>query len=65
MVAFTISKDGQLSRVEVKTSSGCQTLDDAAVEIMRKASEKFPSLPASLDRESLDYTVPIRFKEKR
>ncbi|MBI5251236.1 MAG: energy transducer TonB [Desulfomonile tiedjei] len=65
MVAFTISKDGQLSRVEVKTSSGSQTLDDAAVEIMRKASEKFPLFPASLSRETLDYTVPIRFKEKR
>ena len=64
MVAFTINKEGQLSQVQVASSSGCQILDNAAVEIMRKASEKFPSFPASLNRESLGYTVPIRFKDK-
>jgi periplasmic protein TonB len=64
-VAFTINKDGKLDRVEVVETSGCPVLDHAAVEIMRKASEKFPSLPASLNRDSLNYTVPIRFKEKR
>jgi periplasmic protein TonB len=65
MVAFSIDKDRKLSRVEVVTPSGCQILDNAALEILRKAAEKFPSLPAFLDRECLDYTVPIRFKEKR
>lgn len=64
-VAFTIAKDGQLSRVEVVTPSGCQILDDAAVEILHKAAEKFPSLPSFLNREDLNYVVPIRFKEKR
>jgi len=64
-VAFTIAKDGKLARVEVVGPSGCQILDDAAVEILHRAAEKFPSLPASLNREGLNYTVPIRFKEKR
>jgi protein TonB len=63
-VAFTLDEDRKLARVAVIESSGSQVLDDAAVEIMRKASEKFPSLPAVLNRESLSYTVPIRFKEK-
>lgn len=65
MVAFTIDKDRKLAKVEVVGTSGCQILDNAAIEIMYKASDKFPSLPGSLDGKSLSYTLPIRFKEKR
>ncbi|AFM23447.1 energy transducer TonB [Desulfomonile tiedjei] len=65
MVAFTIDRDRKLARVEVVGTSGCQILDNAAVEIMYKASDKFPSLPGFLDGESISYTLPIRFKEKR
>jgi len=65
IVAFTIDKDRRLSSIEVTSSSGCKILDKAAVEIIRKASEKFPSLPASLNRDNLSYTVPIHFKEKK
>jgi periplasmic protein TonB len=64
MVAFALDKEGKLTKVEVVETSGCQALDDAALEILRKASEKFPALPVSVNRDSLNYTVPIRFKEK-
>jgi len=64
-VAFTMDKDRKLAKVEVVVTSGCQILDDAALEIMRKASEKFPLLPSAVDQESLTYTVPINFIEKR
>jgi protein TonB len=65
MVAFTIGRDRKLARVEVVVTSGCQILDDAALEIVRRASEKFPSLPAAANQESLTYTVPINFIERR
>jgi protein TonB len=51
--------------VEVVGTSGCQILDDAALEIMRKASDKFPALPEFVNEEGVSYTLPIRFKEKR
>ncbi len=65
VVAFTISRDGTLSRVRIVTPSGCIHLDKAATEIVTKAAGKFPPFPTFVDRESLDYTVPILFKEER
>lgn len=65
VVSFTINRDGSLARIAVVGSSGSATLDDAALDIIRKASEKFPKFPASVSLGSLDYTVPILFKEKR
>jgi protein TonB len=64
-VTFTMDKDRTLTMVEVVVTSGCQALDNAALEIVRRASEKFPPLPPALDRESLTYTVPINFIERR
>ncbi len=65
VVAFTISRDGTLSAVRIVTPSGCIHLDNAATEIITKAAAKFPPFPSFVDRESLNYTVPILFKEKR
>jgi len=64
-VAFTMDKDRKLTRVDVLVTSGCRVLDDAALEIVRKASERFPSLPAVATQESLTYNVPINFIERR
>ncbi|MCA1960774.1 MAG: energy transducer TonB [Desulfomonile sp.] len=64
-VAFTINRDGTLSAVRVVASSGCPELDDAAQEILRRASKIFPSFPAGSREEGLAYTVPIHFREKR
>lgn len=65
VVAFTVRKDGKVSRLEVVGPSGCVHLDAAATEIVTKASAHFPSFPALIGCDSLDYTVPIMFKEKR
>jgi periplasmic protein TonB len=64
VVAFTISRDGKLSQLQVVGPSGCIHLDSAATEIVAKASASFPPFPPLADRDSLDYTVPIVFKEK-
>lgn len=65
VVAFTINRDGKLSNVQVVGPSGCVHLDSAATEIINRASAHFPPFPLLVERESLEYTVPILFKEKR
>lgn len=65
VVSFTIRQDGTLADVAVVEPSGCEALDDAAGEIIRKASERFPAFPAAVREESLEYTVPILFREKK
>lgn len=64
-VAFTINRSGTVTSVRVVLSSGSEVLDDAAQEIVRKASKYFPAFPAWVREERLNYTVPIHFKEKR
>jgi protein TonB len=64
-VAFVINRDGTVSSVEVISSSACAALDSAAREIITKAAKTFPTFPASVREESLRYTVPIHFKQRR
>ncbi len=65
VVSFTIKRDGTLVGVAVAEPSGCEALDDAAGEIIRKAADSFPRFPAAIGEESLKYTVPILFREKK
>lgn len=65
VVSFTIQRDGRLTGVSVAQASDCAALDEAALEIIRKAAEKFPAFPAGVSEESLEYTVPILFREKK
>ena len=64
-VAFVINRDGTVSSVEVIRSSTCALLDRAAREIIAKAAKTFPPFPESVREESLRYTVPIHFKQRR
>jgi periplasmic protein TonB len=64
-VAFVINRDGTVSSVEVMSSSTCAVLDSAACEIITKAAKTFPPFPASAREESLRYTVPIHFRQRR
>jgi periplasmic protein TonB len=65
VVSFTIKRDGTLEGVAVVEPSGCGALDEAAGEIIRKAAESFPHFPAAIGEETLTYTVPILFREKK
>lgn len=65
VVSFTIQRDGSLTGVSVAQASDCVALDEAALEIIRKAAEKFPAFPTGVREESLEYTVPILFREKK
>jgi len=63
-IAFTINRDGSVSGLSITKTSGSPMLDEAALRIIQKAAKKFPSIPDALNKESVDYVVPILFKEK-
>lgn len=63
-VAFTLRRDGSLLTVSIAKDSGLPILDEAALNIIRKAAERFPSFPDALTADKVSYVVPIVFKEK-
>jgi periplasmic protein TonB len=65
VVAFAITKDGSISSLHVTKPSGYPILDEAAIKIIQKAAAKFPAIPDTIDKQSMDYVVPILFKERR
>jgi len=64
VVAFTVSRNGSISNLALKKHSGSLILDEAAIKIVQKASEKFPCIPERLTTDSFSYEVPIIFKNK-
>ena len=65
IVRFHINVKGELTRLEVIQTSGAVCLDNAAIEIIRKAVNKFPAVPPGVEETDLHYTLPILFKKKR
>jgi protein TonB len=64
-VKFTMRRNGSLVLLRIVKSSGRPILDETALEILRKASKKFPPIPPSIRRDTITYVVPIVFKKKR
>jgi protein TonB len=64
VVSFTVNKNGALLSVNISKPSGYEILDNAALTIIKKASQKFPSIPDDVMYESLSYEVPIIFKRR-
>ena len=64
-VGFIIRNDGSLESLKIIESSGSKLLDEAAMNILRKAASRFPSIPESLSGNRISYVVPIIFKKKR
>jgi len=56
-VAFTLSKNGNVSNVRIVRRSGYSVLDDSAVSAVRQAN--FPAFPADLNKNSLNVEVPF------
>ncbi|MTI45528.1 protein TonB [Roseibium hamelinense] len=61
VVAFTISTSGWVDAVRVVRSSGSSQHDQAALDAVRRAAP-FPKIPASANRSSWKFTLPIRFR---
>lgn len=62
-VRFSIGKAGDLRAVALAGGSGAPLLDDAAVAMVRRASP-FPAIPDGLQRNSMSFTVPVRYRPR-
>ena len=60
IVSFTILKNGIVEKIAV-VSSGHRLLDREARRIIM-ISSPFPEIPASMDKDSIDLTIPINFR---
>jgi protein TonB len=61
VVAFTIERDGGLTAIAVKRSSGIRRLDEAALETLRKLAS-FRPIPSALRGDRWPMSVPIEFR---
>ena len=59
-VAFQLAPDGALVSITVKSSSGSDTLDEAAITAIR--SVKFPSAPHGMSDKERFFEVPFIFR---
>ncbi|HEY9090698.1 TonB family protein [Parasphingorhabdus sp.] len=60
MVRFAVSRDGNLTSVELASSSGNSALDKLALRTVRNASP-FPAPPVNLETDQLIFTIPFSF----
>ncbi|MEF2070125.1 TonB family protein [Consotaella aegiceratis] len=60
-VAFTVSSGGGVSGVRLVRSSGHTILDNAVVDLIRRAAP-FPPIPAAAGRSSMSFTVPVAYQ---
>lgn len=60
IVKFTIARDGRLLDAAVKTGSGYERLDRAALDTLARAAP-FPPIPDFIDRDTLSISVPIEY----
>ena len=60
VVAFTIARDGNITRVWTNQSTGSSLLDQASIATIRDASP-VPALPHDIAGNSVDFFLPINY----
>lgn len=60
VVRFSINKSGHVTNVEVKRRSSSAELDQAAMDVFRRASP-LPKIPSEMARETLTMSLPIEY----
>jgi len=60
IVAFTIARDGKVTRVWIDRSTGSPLLDQASIATIRDASPVLP-LPHDISGDSVDFYLPINY----
>ena len=60
-VAFSVGAKGEVIEARVIASSGSHLLDEEALAMVSRAAP-FPSIPPTLGRNSMSFTVPVRFQ---
>ena len=61
VVHFIMTRDGVLTAIRISQGSGIAALDQAAVEVLRRASP-LPPPPAALAGETLELLLPLRYQ---
>ena len=60
VVAFAVGSNGGVRSARVARSSGVASVDQAALQAVRKASP-FPPIPSNAGRSTWEFTVPLAF----
>jgi len=60
MMHFSVRRNGQIDRLEIRKSSGNDGLDKAATDIMHKA-QPLPPIPDRMHTDRVDGDLPINF----
>jgi periplasmic protein TonB len=61
LVTFTIGRDGTVRAAEIERSSGYATLDEATLDMLRRASP-VPPLPSTFRGDQITITIPAEWK---
>lgn len=61
-VSFRVARDGSVSEVKLKSSSGMRLFDQSALQAVRSASP-FPPLPDKYKEPGLEVTIQFKLKE--
>jgi protein TonB len=59
-LSLTLGRSGSVVAAAIRESSGQPLLDQATLDMVRRA-DPFPPLPAALGRERIEFLVPVRF----
>ncbi|MGD9805766.1 MAG: energy transducer TonB [Hyphomicrobiaceae bacterium] len=62
-VAFTMDRKGQLVRVAIFKGAGYEALDEAAIDMLKRANP-LPTPPDAMVGETFEFVVPVRFRWK-
>jgi len=62
-VRFTVARDGAVSGVSIKRSSGHDLLDEATMDLLKRVSP-LPKFPPSMKRDSVTISLPIEYSLK-
>jgi protein TonB len=60
VVKFTLAADGRVMSSSIQQSSGNDSLDDAALQMLNKASP-LPAIPSYMNRSEMTLAVPVEY----
>lgn len=60
-VSFVVHADGQVTNTNIIKSSGYRRLDDAVLDMLKRASP-LPKFPTDMHKSSLTITLPVSYK---